>query len=243
MSRLESSTSLSCIYHGTISAWDTIDYACGFLDRSFVLWMNQMLTKCLVWSYCSGYPMSSEHTIHCLRHTPHVWYGYHNLLLSITFLLLLSSLLRLLVCFSLVHPLSHIFEGPIGISTHSEGIFDMDYLLFLIFWLHYDIVGSVKEGLSCNICTIATIIRSCYIIVQPCCTLVRSWHYVTTPNTNPWSRKVHRQMYNPQDMCITHFCYNIATRWMLAPSFLPHCVGRCWRKAAGFFDVEVYFDI
>ena len=32
--------------------------------------------KCLVGSYCSGYAMSPECMLHCLRHPLHVWYGY-----------------------------------------------------------------------------------------------------------------------------------------------------------------------
>ena len=84
-SYLQSPTSRSYVYSCAILAWNRIDYSCRFLERSLVLWVDQKLMQCLVWSYCSGYPMSSERTFHCLRHTLHVWYGYHNLLFSSLF--------------------------------------------------------------------------------------------------------------------------------------------------------------
>ena len=72
LSSPKSPPSLTYVYHGTIFAWDGVNYCCYVLDRSFVLWMDQKWTKCLVRSYCSGCPMSSEHPLHHLRHPPHV---------------------------------------------------------------------------------------------------------------------------------------------------------------------------
>ena len=98
--------------------------------------------QCLVWSYCSGYSMSSERMLHCLRHPLPVWHDYHNLLLSIT-LLLLSFICCFVMLLSILFLTS--LKDQSGYPHTLRALLTCINLLFLVFRLHYD-VGPLLEG-------------------------------------------------------------------------------------------------
>ena len=51
----------------------------------------------------------------------------------------------------------------------------------------------LTRWLSHNICTTATIVRSCYTIIWSCCTVVQSWHYVINHAVFAWTSQ-HKPM-------------------------------------------------
>ena len=63
--------------------------------------------------------------------------------------------------------------------------FSIDWSSLIVFSISW---YSIMSGsVSCNICTTAIIIWSCYRIVQSCCTVVWLWHYVITHAFFAWT--------------------------------------------------------